>query len=124
MKKFIRLSVMALVVCLFAACQSEKEAAYSKLKGLYEDVTLNSDQYTTQDWENFLIEFQKVDSLISVNEYTDEELKEIGRLKGKCASYAVKAGAEVAGKKLKDVINEAAGIIDGFMEGFGVKEEK
>lgn len=124
MKKFFLFSVMALAVSLFASCQSEKEAAYSKLQNLYEEVSANSDSYTAQDWEKFLNEFQTVDSLLSVNEYTDEELQEIGRLKGKCASYAVKAGAEVAGKKFKEAIKEAAGILDGFLEGFGAKDDK
>lgn len=124
MKQLFKLSVLTLMASVFFACQSEKDAAYTQLKDLYADVEANAKNYTTEDWEKFLDKFEKVDSLISVNEYTPEELEEIGRIKGKCAAYAVKASAKVAGQKFKEAIDEAAGAIDGLMEGLGLKKDR
>lgn len=124
MNKLIRLSVLTLIATFIVACQSEKEAAYSKLKDLYADVEANAEQYNAQDWEQFLNEFHRVDSLTSINEYTPEIQKEIDRLKVGCSVYAVRARVEVAGKEIKDVIQEAAGAFEGVMEGLGLKNKK
>lgn len=53
------------------------------------------------------------------DQYTDEEMKEIGRLKGKCAGLIAKKTMNSATQKLGDISKQAEGMIEGFMEGFG-----
>lgn len=102
---------------LLSACKSDKDSAKESLNALYEDVQANGDSYTDADWHKFLVEYQRTDSILGCCELTDEERQEVGRVKGKCAAYLLKAKAKEAGSKLKEAGQELKGMVEGFVEG-------
>lgn len=75
-----------------------------------------SDDYTEEDWKNAeqTYEVLKTDLEKYSADYTDEELREIGRLKGQCAAIMTKYTIKEFKNEMKDAINEAAGIVEGF----------
>ena len=52
------------------------------------------------------------------DEYTDEELKEIGRLKGILLAQYTKASVKSITSGVENAMKEAEGLVDGFLDGF------
>lgn len=115
-------AIAMLTACILTACTDPKDKAKAQLMNLYEEVSQNSDEYTDEQWENFLVEYQKTDSLLNLYEYSAEERQEIGKVKGKCAAYVVKAKAAEAKKAIKEATQELKGMVEGFLE--GMSEDK
>lgn len=117
MNRLISLLAIALMTLVaFTSCTDKKTAAKEKLESLYQDASANSDHYTSADWEQFLTSYIETDSILSTCELTDAELQEVGRIKGRCAAYVLKASARQAGKTFRKAAQEAVGILDGFLE--------
>lgn len=113
-----KLFVMLLAsAALLSACKDQKTSAKEDLNALCEDVQLNSKNYTDEDWHEFLVKYHKTDSILGTCELTDAEREEIGRVKGKCAAYVLKASAKEAAGKLKEAGKELKGMVEGFLEG-------
>lgn len=67
-----------------------------------------------------VINTQKKVNLAEIEEgnYTDEQLHEIGRLKGQCVAIYSKSALKLFKDGLKDTINELEGAIEGFLNAF------
>lgn len=66
-----------------------------------------------------VINTQKVNlAEIEEGNYTDEQLREIGRLKGQCVAIYSKSALKLFKDGLKDTINELEGAIEGFLNAF------
>lgn len=119
MKKFFALACA--VALALTACTDPKVEAKDQLEKLVSNVEANSANFDEKDWHEFLVEYNKVDSLVGLYDYPEEERQEIGRLKGKCASYVVKASAAEAKAKLREAAGELKGMVEGFVEGMNSK---
>lgn len=62
------------------------------------------------------LSYSAIEKELAKHEYTDEELKEIGRLKGKCMGYLTKQSLKDLEKQIKDLTKELEGGIEGFLE--------
>ena len=122
MKKFLFTLVCAFVV--LCACTPQKEKNMQKLESLAAEVKANAAQYTDEDWMKFLREYQVTDSLIALEEYTEEEFQRIGQLKGQCAGYLVKAKAIQVKQGIGNAIKEVSGAAKGFMDALSGKSEE
>ena len=69
--------------------------------------------YTAEDWEKAQVEFEVITAQMKLHNYTDEQLREIGKLKGKCSAYLSKG----VFKKLEKGLIELGGAMEGFFEG-------
>ena len=117
-KNIICLSVIASL--LLTACHSKNDPM-NELNALTEQLSEDTSDYTEKDWETVDNQLEVIDAEIEQyrDQYTDEEMKEIGRLKGKCAGLIAKKTMNSATQKLEDISKQAEGMIEGFMEGFG-----
>ena len=70
-----------------------------------------SESFTEQDWENALMEYEQIEQELSMYDYTDEELRQIGKMKGRLLA-----------KISKEYLNKALEIIDKD-ENTGINEE-
>lgn len=55
---------------------------------------------------------------IEEGNYTDEQLREIGCLKGQCVAIYSQSALKLFKDGLKDTINELEGAIEGFLNAF------
>lgn len=117
-KNIISLSFIASL--LLTACHSKNDPM-NELNALTEQLSEDTSDYTEEDWETVGNQLEVIDAEIEQyrDQYTDEEMKEIGRLKGKCAGFIAKKTMNSATQKLGDISKQAEGMIEGFMEGFG-----
>ena len=113
MKRVFSLMMFAVLASLMMACATVEEKSLRSLQELYEDLELNHENYTAEDWEKAQVEFELITAQMKLHNYTDEQLREIGKLKGKCSAYLSKG----VFKKLEKGLIELGGAMEGFFEG-------
>lgn len=119
MKKNI-FCLLFIAAWLLTSCHSKNDPV-NELSVLTEQLSEDTSDYTEEDWETVSNQLEVIDAEIQQyrDQYTDEEMKEIGRLKGKCAGLIAKKAMNSATQKLEDISKQAEGMIEGFMEGLG-----
>ena len=81
--KILKIFVYLLVcVFIFASCEN-KQTPIKKLEKLDRTLVQQSESFTEQDWENALMEYEQIEEELSRYNYTDEELRQIGKMKGR-----------------------------------------
>ena len=115
MKKYLFICLTFAFVFSFTSCDSS-QSAINDLEVLLQEIETNYQTYTEEDWENMSLSYSAIEEELAKHEYTDEELKEIGRLKGKCMGYLTKQSIKDLEKQIKDLTKELEGGIEGFLE--------
>lgn len=115
MKKLFFASLTFALVIGFTSCDSS-QSAIEDLETLLNEIEANYQTYTDEDWENMSLSYSAIEEELAKHEYTDEELKEIGRLKGRCMGYLTKQSLKDLEKQIKDLTKELEGGIEGFLE--------
>lgn len=107
----------------FVSCNS-KQTPINELSDLSEEIKSNSGDYSQQDWEDAAQEFEKIAEELKQyqSEYTDEELKKIGRLEGICLAHFTKHSLRSLNNDIKNAIKESEGIFDGFAKEFSKED--
>ena len=118
MNKFCGSIIILLTAFLIASCDS-KETPVNELDDLTEEISENSKEYSDEDWEEATLQYQQIEADLEKHhsEYTDAELKEIGKKKGKCLAFFAKRSAKNLKENMEDMMHEASGLIEGFIEG-------
>ena len=114
MKKIFLLIVFTLGL---VACNS-KQTPMGDLADLTEKIQNESAEYSQEDWEQAAQKYEMIEQELSefMTEYSDEELKEIGRLKGICLARFTKHSLHSLGTEMENALKEAKGIMKGFTE--------
>ena len=115
MKKYLFICLTFALVFSFTSCDSS-QSAINDLEVLLQEIETNYQTYTEEDWENMSLSYSAIEEELAKHEYTDEELKDIGRLKGKCMGYLTKQSIKDLEKQIKDLTKELEGGIEGFLE--------
>lgn len=114
MKKIFLLIVFTLGLI---ACNS-KRTPIDNLAELTEEIQNKSVEYSQEDWEQAAHKYEMIEQELRelMTEYSDEELKEIGRLKGICLARFAKYSLHSLGTEMENTLKEAKGIMEGFTE--------
>lgn len=113
MRRIFICAVSLLMAAIVVSCD-EKQAALDELRDMAKELNDNAENMKAEDWEQAAIVYANIDSILSANDYTEEELKEIGRLQGECLGYFTKRSI----KKVKEEAKKAASQVKGIFEGF------
>lgn len=102
--------VCVIVLLLFTSCQT-KQSAISDLRALSQELRMNGDNYSINDWKDAGERYYKINKRITKHsgEYSDTEVTEIAELNGQCVS-SFKDGAITK-------VKGAAGAVKAFIEG-------
>lgn len=103
---------------LFSSCQTKEERVINKFESLAERVDKNSETFSDQDWENVLTEYAALHDEAMDCEFTDEQLREIGRVDGLLTGVITREGSKKLGRDLGRYVKEGEQIMKGFLEGF------
>ena len=123
MKKYLFICLTFALALSYTSCDSS-QSAINDLEVLLQEIETNYQTYTEEDWENMSLSYSAIEEELAKHEYTDEELKEIGRLKGKCMGYLTKQSLKDLEKQIKDLTKELEGGIEGFLEALSDANEK
>lgn len=113
MSKVMRKCFYLMLVGLIMSC-SNSQNPIDDLESLVDEIEESSSDFTEEDWENISLEYEEIEAKLQQNEYTDEELKEIGKLQGRYAAKVTKAAI----KETKDALETFSKQFESQMEGF------
>jgi len=123
MKKSFLFFAALFVASIVSSCSSPREDAVKGMRSLYEDMSVNSDHYTREEWVAVLEEYAKCDSIIYANEYSPEEQQEINELRGRCAAYLLKGAAKGARSEFDKAVKGVGDFMKGMMDELGKANE-
>jgi hypothetical protein len=125
-KSITILGIFIFAMFLFSSCQTKEERVINKFKDLAERVDKNSDTFSDQDWEEVLDEYEALNDEAMDCEFTNEQLREFGRVDGLLTGVITREGSKKLGRDLGRYINEGKQVMKGFLEGFseGISSEK
>ena len=120
MKKIYYLVVCGVFAMLFASC-STKQTAINQLESFSTELRDHSRYYDIQDWEKAGKKFVDITKKVRKYEldYTPEEKARIGKLEGECAGYMARGAKDNVTDRLRGLLNEIQGIIQGVTGAFG-----
>ena len=120
MKKVYYLVVCGVFAMLFASC-STKQTAINQLESFSTELRDHSRYYDIQDWEKAGKKFVDITKKVKKHEldYTPEEKARIGKLEGECAGYMARGAKDNVTDRLRGLLNEIQGIIQGVTGAFG-----
>ena len=109
-----------LLVCIlvFASCEN-KQTPVKKLEKLDRTLVQQSESFTEQDWENALMEYEQIEQELSMYNYTDEELRQIGKMKGRLLAKISKEYLNKTMDEVDSYLKMFEGALEGFMEELG-----
>lgn len=115
--------LMFVLLIGLVSCNS-KQTPINELSDLSEEIKDNGAEYSQDDWEKAAQEFEMIAQELKryKSEYTDEELREIGRLEGICLTYFTKQSLHTLNNDIKNAIKETEGIWDGFAKEFSKED--
>lgn len=114
--KHVNIFLIAIICSLLAISCNNAKTSIDELSLLIEDIEENSDNYTDEDWEYVIEEYSLIEQEMENYEYTDEELREIGRLKGIFAMKIAKQVLKDYTEDIKDIQLQFEGGLDGIKE--------
>lgn len=115
LKNFVYLLVC---VFIFASCEN-KQSPIKKLEKLDRTLVQQSESFTEQDWENALMEYEQIEQELSMYNYTDEELRQIGKMKGRLLAKISKEYLNKTMDEVDSYLKMFEGALEGFMEELG-----
>lgn len=115
MKDLLLILFTFIMLLGFASCDSS-QSAIRNLEVLLNEIEENHQSYTKEEWEKVSLSYFAIEEELAKYEYSEEELKEIGRLKGKCMAYLTKQSLKDMEKQMKDLTKELEGSVKGFLE--------
>lgn len=115
MKDLLLILFTFIMLLGFASCDSS-QSAIRNLEVLLNEIEENHQSYTKEEWEKVSLSYFAIEEELAKYEYSEEELKEIGRLKGKCMAYLTKQSLKDMEKQMKNLTKELEGSVKGFLE--------
>ncbi len=102
---------------LLTGCSNKNIDTINDLEAMTEDLTTKYGDYTQEDWDIAENQFGLICEELEQYEFTDEQLKHIGELKGKCTAVFARKKASDFKNSFHKLGKEVEGFIEGFSEG-------
>ena len=100
--------ILVCLTALISSCNS-KQSPINELSDLAEEISENGNNYSEADWEAAAEQFEGITKELEGYSYSDEEQREIGKLK---ARVYILFGSKYGKNKLKQFFNELSGAME------------
>lgn len=118
MKKHSTLIIIAVLVIAaiiaFVFISNSPAAQVRRLEKFTAKVESNYENYNQEDLDKAVAEYKEITENIDETKLTDEQKKEVARLKGECNGYFAKANGILIINKLKNAGETVKGLINAF----------
>lgn len=104
-------------------CSDKKADALNDLEAMTELLTTETTDFIQDDWDVAQSQFDQICEELEQYDFTDQELKHIGELKGKCTAVFARKKASDFKNDLHRIGQEVKGFLDGFNKGIGNNNE-
>mgnify|MGYP007056169198 CR=1 FL=1 len=117
LSKIVLVAAIAIMGCVTtASAATPKEKCVKQLEKLTQEMKKNSADYTDEDWEKVALQYEAISKEMEQYEYTDEELRKIGVLKGRFYNIVAKKNVSKGASELNTLIQQLGGFLQGFLE--------
>lgn len=99
---------------LLIACSDKKADALNDLEAMTEQLTTETTEFTQDDWDVEQNQFDQICEELEQYNFTDQELKYISELKGRCTAVFARKKASDFKNDLHRMGQEVKGFLDGF----------
>lgn len=116
--KFQKILVVAVMMSM-GFCMLSCGGAYNpvnRLEILVDELEENSSYYTAEDWSYAIEEYEQIETELAEYSYSEEEMKEIARMRGKCYAFLLQGAAVIANDGLVDQMDYLESAMEGFFE--------
>ncbi len=115
--------IIAILVLLFSCNQSQ--SGIEKASKMIEHAEQNKDSFTQSEFDKMELKMEELEKDLETNRknYTDEQVKEIGKLQGRYAAILVKQGMDEFQGSLKDLGSKMEGFIEGITDSTNIKNK-
>lgn len=117
-KKRIQTIAVSMVMLLsFTACESKEEKVIGRLNSLSERVEKGASNFDAEDWAEVFKNLEEIHADMETCEFTQDELREVGRADGRLTTVIAKEGAKVLGRDVSSFLKNFSSFVKGFQEG-------
>ena len=113
-KRLIQALLIAILSLVLTAC-NKQEQAIDDLRSFSEQLKEESADYTEEDWQQAGEQYQLLIENIDQYEYTDDQQKEIGRLKAVCIKQMSKGAMKILRHNMNTISKQLEGALEEFM---------
>lgn len=113
-----KLLLSFILVTLFFSCATQEQRGIAQLRKFTISLQQDSPNYTEMDWSNSIDEYEQITQSLANGRFTDEERREIGRLKGQCTAVYSQYALQVFESELRGAASELEGALEGFYDAF------
>ena len=121
-KRCIMFAMTGFICFILCCCESRHNSVYELLE-LREDMKKHSAEYSQADWENAMNEYAVICQELDQMELTDEERKEILRIKGEIVGIATNSMAKQFLENTDELVNSFAIFFEGMEDGLNIKDK-
>ncbi len=116
--KDMRQTILLLGLLIALSSCNNVQSRLDKAEKEIEYAEQNKEEMTAKDWSVLEKKMQELESDLEQNreKYTDEQVKEIGKLQGRYFAVAVKKGINDFQESVKDLGNQMEGFIEGITD--------
>ncbi|MCQ2199697.1 MAG: hypothetical protein MJZ19_08285 [Paludibacteraceae bacterium] len=98
-----------------SSCYTKEEKVISRLETLSQKIEQNSNDFNEADWESALNDLEEINNEMQSCAFTQEQMKEVGKMYGKLSSKVAKE----MGNKFYKAIKNYGSFLSGFKDGLG-----
>lgn len=110
----IQALLIAILSMILTAC-NKQEQVIDDLRSFSEQLKEESDDYTEEDWQQAGEQYNLLIENIDQYEYTDDQQKEIGRLKAVCIKQMSKGAMKLLRQNMNSISKQLEGALEEFM---------
>jgi len=116
--------IIAIVVLTVFSCQNG-QSKLNNASNEIENAQQNIKEMNSSDWSELKNTMTELEDHFESNKdnYSDEQVKEIGRIQGKYAALLVKKGINDFQESLKDLGNQVEGLVEGIKDTTNTKNK-
>lgn len=106
-----------LTLFVLSSCQSKEERIINKLENLATRVQKGGEKLTDKEWGQILEEYDKLQQEALYCDFSQEQLKRIGRAEGRLTAIMTKEEAKKIGRDFVKFLEDGSTLVEGFVEG-------
>ena len=126
MKHILRTMFIAIMaIMLLGSCKSKEEKVLNRLQNMSQQIEKHGDEMTSEQWKKLYDEYTDLHSKLLNEKYdfTDEQMRELGRLEGKIGKAFVKHSMSDFGKAAGELIEKGTEFLKGLTGADDDKED-
>lgn len=116
-KHFFTIVFLIAILLSFSSCKSKEEKVISRLENLSERIDKNGHKFDDEDWVEAFEDLEDIHEDMEDCEFTQEELKKVGRADGRLTAIIAREGAKSLGREASSFLRNFSSFAKGFQEG-------